>query len=95
MGLTVPVPVIGVVRTAHTELETTPIQAGLNRAERGSIDIAEPYREGLAGLDGFDYAWLLTWLHNPDQPAGDPPMKQVPFLLRSQQRTMGMFAARG
>lgn len=61
----VPLAVIGVVRSAHTEPETTPIQAALNRAGRGTIEIAEPYREGLAGLDGFGYAWLLTWLHRP------------------------------
>jgi tRNA-Thr(GGU) m(6)t(6)A37 methyltransferase TsaA len=95
MDLTVPVPVIGVVRTAHAELATTPIQAGLNRAENGILEIAGPYREGLEGLEGFDYAWLLTWLHKPDGPAGDPPLRQVPFLLRSQRREMGVFATRG
>jgi len=61
----VPLAVIGVIRSAHTEPETTPIQAALNRAGHGVIEIAEPYREGLAGLDGFGYAWLLTWLHRP------------------------------
>jgi tRNA (Thr-GGU) A37 N-methylase len=112
----VPVTVIGVVRSAHTEPETTPIQAALNRAGRAAIEIAEPYRDGLAGLDGFGYAWLLTWLHRPGgrKDAGDrkepgaregragregreggPPLRQVPFLLRRQQREMGIFATRG
>jgi tRNA (adenine37-N6)-methyltransferase len=105
----VPLTVIGVVRSAHTEPENTPIQAALNRAGRGTIEIAEPYREGLAGLDGFGYAWLLTWLHQPGgrQDAGEgkgesrrgrsglPPLRQVPFLLRRQQREMGIFATRG
>ena len=45
-----PLAAIGVVRTAHAELSTTPIQAGLNRAEHGIIEIAERYREGLDGL---------------------------------------------
>ena len=85
---------IGVVRTTHTELATTPIQAGLNRAEHGTIEIDDRYREGLAGLADFDYAWLLTWLHNLADPAGDPPLRQVPFLMRRQQRQMGMFAIR-
>lgn len=97
----VPLAVIGVVRSAYTEPETTPIQAALNRAGRGAIEIAGPYREGLAGLDGFGYAWLLTWLHQPGgaHPRagrdGPPPLRQVPYLLRSQQREMGIFATRG
>ena len=95
MELTVRLPVIGVVRTSHHELETTPIQAGLNRAEQGTLEIAEPYRDGLAGLADFDYAWLLSWLDRPPDPVGDPPLRQVPFLLRRQQRMMGIFATRG
>jgi tRNA (adenine37-N6)-methyltransferase len=95
MDLTVPMRVIGVVRTAHTDLSSTPIQAGINRAERGTVEIAEPYRAGIDGLEGFDYAWLLTWLHQPDEPAADPPLRQVPFLLRGQQRQMGILATRG
>jgi tRNA (adenine37-N6)-methyltransferase len=105
----VPLAVIGVVRSAHTEPENTPIQAALNRTGRGTIEIAEPYREGLAGLDGFGYAWLLTWLHRPggrqdtrerkEGSRGDrgglPPLRQVPFLLRRQRREMGIFATRG
>jgi len=95
MELTASLPVIGVVRTRHHELETTPIQAGLNRAEHGAIEIAERYRDGLDGLAGFDYAWLLAWLDRPRDPGGDAPLRQVPFLLRPQQRKMGIFATRG
>ncbi|HKD88448.1 MAG TPA: tRNA (N6-threonylcarbamoyladenosine(37)-N6)-methyltransferase TrmO [Streptosporangiaceae bacterium] len=87
-------PVIGVVRASHHELETTPIQAGLNRAEHGTIEIAEPYRDGLDGLGSFDYAWLLSWLHRPRDPDGPAPLRQVPFLLRRRQRRMGVFATR-
>ncbi len=68
MDFDVPMHVIGVVRTVHAELATTPIQAGLNRAEQGTIEIADRYREGLAGLADFDYAWLLTWLHKLAEP---------------------------
>ena len=95
MDLSVPLPVIGVVRTSRAEPENTPIQAAVNRAERGTVEIAEPYRAGLEGLDGFGYAWLLSWLHRPGGPGGVPPLRQVPFLLRSQQRAMGIFATRG
>jgi tRNA (adenine37-N6)-methyltransferase len=95
MDLNIPLPVIGVVHTGYAELEATPIQAGLNRAGRGSIEIADRYQEGLDGLAEFDYAWLVTWLHRLAEPGSDPPMRHVPFLLRSQQRTMGIFATRG
>ena len=95
MELNVRLPVIGVARTSYRELETTPIQAGLNRAGRGTVEIAEPYRDGLDGLAGFDYAWLLSWLHQPRDPAGGAPLRQVPFLLRRQRRPMGIFATRG
>ena len=95
MELTVPMPVIGVVRSSHQELESTPIQAGLNRAEHGTIEIAAPYRDGLDGLADFDYAWLFSWLDRPRDRGGDAPLRQIPFLLRRQQRTMGIFATRG
>src|SRR5258707_2731151 len=86
MILTVPLHVTGVVRPRHTLLETTTIQAALNRADRGTIDIDATYRDGLDSLGGFEYAWLLTWLHQLDGPAGLPPLRQVPFLLRRPQR---------
>jgi tRNA (adenine37-N6)-methyltransferase len=96
MSQQLPLRAIGVVRTRHQDRETTPIQAALSRAELGTIEISEAYRDGLDGLAGFDYAWLLTWLHEGDQSAGDPaPMRQVPFLLRRQHREIGIFATRG
>lgn len=89
-----PLDVIGVVRTARSDIETTPVQAALNRTERGTVEIFEPYVEGLSGLEGFDYAWLLTWLHRPGDTVA-AALTQVPFLLRPQQRQMGVFATRG
>lgn len=86
---------IGIVRTSYAELEATPIQAGLNRTGLGIIDIADRYQEGLDGLAEFDYAWLLTWLHKLAEPGSGPPLRHVPFLLRSQQRTKGIFATGG
>jgi tRNA-Thr(GGU) m(6)t(6)A37 methyltransferase TsaA len=92
----VPVPVIGVVRTRYVSLEETPIQAGLNRGEHGVLEIDPAYQDGLDGLEGFDYAWLLTWLHHrPEQSGDQPPMKQTPFLLRRTGRQVGVFATRG
>ena len=94
MELSCPLPAIGVVRTSHRELEDTPIQAGLNREERATLELDERYADGLDGLPGFDYAWLITWLGRPDRD-GRPPLRQVPFLLRRQRRQVGIFATRG
>jgi tRNA-methyltransferase O len=57
MSPTVPLPVIGVVRTGHRELETTPIQAGLNRAEHGSRRWASSPPGGHAGSTQSGSAW--------------------------------------
>lgn len=88
--------VIGVVRSGYTTPEQTPIQSSLNRITRGTVELSDPYVDGLYGLADFDYAWLITWLHEPrDRAPGPPPLRQVPFLLRPQQRAMGIFATRG
>jgi tRNA-Thr(GGU) m(6)t(6)A37 methyltransferase TsaA len=84
---------IGYVRTARTELERTPVQAAANRGEEGVLEIEEEYAEGLDGLAGFDYAWLLSWLDRPDRPGAE--LTQVPYLLRRERRRMGIFATRG
>ena len=97
-----PLPVIGVIRSARTDQAATPVQAALNRSERATIEIAAEFAAGLAGLigtekfAGFDYLWLLTWLHDSGAAAPEPPsLMQVPFLLRSQGESMGIFATRG
>jgi tRNA-Thr(GGU) m(6)t(6)A37 methyltransferase TsaA len=97
-----PLPVIGVIRSARTDRASTPVQAALNRSERAILEIAPEYADGLAGLTGtekfagFDYLWLQTWLHDSAVAEDDPPaLTQVPFLLRSQGRSMGIFATRG
>src|SRR5262249_2185015 len=86
---------LGVVRRGHGELETTPIQAGINRAEQAVVEVDEAYADGLDGLAGFDYAWLITWLHRHPPAAGLPPMRQGAFPLRRQQPSKGMVASRG
>jgi tRNA-Thr(GGU) m(6)t(6)A37 methyltransferase TsaA len=95
MTVTGPLPVIGYVRSRYTQTESTPIQAQLNAAAEATVEIAAEYAEGLHGLEGFDYAWLLTWLHWPREDAGPAQLRHVPFLLRRQRRQMGIFATRG
>jgi tRNA (Thr-GGU) A37 N-methylase len=73
---------IGVVRTSRTVAEHTPVHAALNPDEPGWVDLDPSLVEGLEGLDGFDYVWLVTWLGPVD---GRPPepvaLRQVPYLL--------------
>jgi tRNA-Thr(GGU) m(6)t(6)A37 methyltransferase TsaA len=90
-----PLTVIGIVRTSRLRREDTPVQASLNRAEEGTLEIAEEFAAGLADLDGFDYAWLLSWLGQRERSGEEhPPLTQVPFLLRPNPRRIGMFATR-
>jgi len=86
---------IGRISTAHTDRASTPVQTVLNPDERGSVVLDGRYRDGLAELDGFDHAWLLTWLaSDPAEPA-PTTMRQVPFLLTAERREVGLFAMRG
>jgi tRNA-Thr(GGU) m(6)t(6)A37 methyltransferase TsaA len=85
---------IGIVRSRHTELAHTPVQSSLNPHETAIIEVDPAWADGLDGLAEFDYAWLLTWLDRGDRTL-PPPMRQVPFLLRSQPREIGIFATRG
>jgi tRNA-Thr(GGU) m(6)t(6)A37 methyltransferase TsaA len=96
MTIPCPLTVIGVVRSARSETEATPVQSSLNRGEEAVVEIAEPFVEGLAGLEDFDYAWLFSWLDRSDERGlGPPPLRQVPFLMRRQNRAIGLFAMRG
>lgn len=71
------------------------MQAALNRGEQGVIDIRPEFAEGLSGLADFDYAWLLSWLHEAQGPPDTVALTQVPFFLSRQQRRIGVFAMRG
>jgi tRNA-Thr(GGU) m(6)t(6)A37 methyltransferase TsaA len=89
-----PLDTIGIVRTGRTAPESTPVQSTWNQTEHGVVDIHPQFAEGLSGLDGFDYAWLLTWLHLSPDPAEPVSLTPVPILLRPQRRRMGLFATR-
>lgn len=86
---------IGTVHTRHTTRAATPVQAALNPTEHGHVVLSPAYRAGLAELDGFDFAWLLTWLAPDPADPVPPTMRQVPFLLTAARREIGLFAMRG
>lgn len=83
---------IGVVATDHHEAGTTPIQGRLNPAAVGRVILDPAFAAGLDGLDGFDFAWLLTHLDRPDVGRGDP-LRPVPFLAPDAE-AVGVFATR-
>jgi tRNA-Thr(GGU) m(6)t(6)A37 methyltransferase TsaA len=90
-----PLPVIGFVRNNRKLTRATPVQSGLNPDEQAVLELNHELVSGLDGLAGFDYAWLLTWLGDSDGPNAAPELTLVPFLLRPQRRSMGIFATRG
>jgi len=98
---------IGHVESDYHDHDHTPVQASLNPEAAGVVVVRTDYAEGLAGLDGFDYAWLITWLSAEPADsalAADPgdgettepvPMTQVPFLGQGAGVATGIFAMRG
>mmetsp|Transcript_3980 Transcript_3980/g.16854 ORF Transcript_3980/g.16854 Transcript_3980/m.16854 type:complete len:94 (+) Transcript_3980:118-399(+) len=62
---------IGVVRSPYKERFGTPRQATVweqsigNAPQDGEIHlIGDPrYEHALRGLDGFDYCWVICWMH--------------------------------
>jgi tRNA (adenine37-N6)-methyltransferase len=86
---------IGHVRTAYADLSDTPIQARLNRDARGTVVVDPEFAAGLEGLDGFDYAWILSVLHlDRAEPAATDPLRPSPFLAADPSVRVGVFASR-
>ena len=83
---------IGYVRTAHTGDTDAPTQATANAAETGELDVLAEFAAGLRGLEGFDYAWLISWF---DRVGSEPAaLDVVPHSLRDTGETFGVFATR-
>jgi tRNA-Thr(GGU) m(6)t(6)A37 methyltransferase TsaA len=84
---------IGVIKSPYRDVYTTPIQTLLNPDARAQVRVYEKFVAGLAGLDGFDYAYLITALSAV--PAGDAnSLQPTPILLRGTGRHVGVFATR-
>jgi tRNA-Thr(GGU) m(6)t(6)A37 methyltransferase TsaA len=54
---------IGVIHTACTCREDTPIQGCFSPNSRGSVEIFPEYRDGLKDLEGFSHLILIYHLH--------------------------------
>ena len=78
---------IGIVRSRFTEVVGMPIQAAGAPEEAATIEIFEPYRDGLADIEGFDYLHVIAWLHRGTREA----LRVTPFLDDAEH---GVFATR-
>lgn len=83
---------IGHVVSPRRDPERTPIQSLRNPDERASVVVRPELADGLDGLAGFDYVWLLTWLHL--ETTVEPPLRVEPFMLRGTGERIGVFATR-
>lgn len=62
---------IGYVTTGFRSGVDVPSQAGEARGDEGEVVLLDELADGLDGLEGFDYAWLLTWFHELGQEPGE------------------------
>ena len=57
---------IGVIRSEHTDVETTPIQPDYARGCRGRAEIFKEFADGLRDLEGFSHIYLIYHFHQVD-----------------------------
>lgn len=84
--------IIGHVSSPFRSPGSTPIQAQRGRPATGRVWIEPDFCSGLAGLEGFDFAVLLT--HLDRVPAAEAPWTVEPFLLGGTGAELGVFATR-
>ncbi len=78
---------IGVIHSAHTRAEQTPIQPVFAEGCLGRVDLLPEFAAGLKDLEGFSHIYLLYHLHR----APPPRLLVMPFL---QDVEHGIFATR-
>lgn len=78
---------IGIICSPFIEPAGTPIQPVYADGAEGTVEVFEPFAEGLADLEGFDRIWLLYWCHR----SGGSKMRVIPY--RDTQEH-GLFATR-
>lgn len=78
---------IGIIRTPFIWLDDMPIQPSGAKGTEGTIEIFEPFLEGLQDLDGFSHIILLYHFHQ----SKEYRLKVRPFL---DVQDRGVFATR-
>lgn len=78
---------IGIIHSPFTTLSGMPIQPAGAAGVTGTVEVFEPYRDGLKDLDGFSHIILLYRFHR----SRGYKLQVVPFL---DSRPRGLFATR-
>jgi len=78
---------IGIIHTPFSEPKGVPIQPAAGAGVRATVEVFEPYRPGLADLDGFSHIILLYHFHRSE----GFDLRVVPFM---DDRPRGLFATR-
>ena len=78
---------IGVIRTPFKEPKGTPIQPIAAGGAEGRVEVFPEYAEGLEGLEGFSYVFLIYHFHL----VRERRLKVVPYV---DDRPRGVFATR-
>ena len=83
---------IGHVTSSYEVAADLASQAAANADATGRIVVREELVDALLGLDGYEYVWLLTWLHA--QGDGPAPLQLVPRAKADTGTVQGVFASR-
>ena len=78
---------IGVIHSPFTEPPGVPIQPRYAQGAEGTVEVFEPFAEGLADLEGFERVWLVYWFHKA------PPARLIVVPFKDSQER-GLFATR-
>lgn len=78
---------IGVIRSPYTRAAGTPLQPVFAPGARATVEVFPEYAEGLSGLAGFEYVWLVYWFDR----APAMRLSVVPFRDNTER---GIFATR-
>jgi len=78
---------IGLIHTPFKQRQGMPIQPSRGRGERGTVEVAPEYADGLADLEGFSHIVLIYHFHRSQ----GFDLRVTPFL---DTETRGLFATR-
>lgn len=78
---------IGVIHSPFPQPDGVPIQPRYAQAAEGTVEVFQPFAEGLRDLDGFERIWLIYWFHQ----AAAARLIVRPFKDKTQR---GLFATR-